>query len=144
MTMSTRAKEFLKRYQLALIKIGKLTMEIERLQLDREGISKGGSAGRSGALSDITGQLAARIVDAQREVEALRLDAIADRGAVVRVLNQVDDPRYLELLTMRYIELTDWVTIADHLGYSLRYAFKLHEEALAEVEEILAGSKEDI
>lgn len=129
-----RAREILNRYQLAQKKIKMLEAELQRLQLERQGADMGDGVPTDGNRSDRTGRLAAMIVDMETEVAELRADAIEDRAEVVRLISRLNDPRFVELLNLRYVMLLDWDGIAITMGYNIRYVFKLHAQALEAVD----------
>lgn len=45
-------------------------------------------------------------------------------------IESLDDPRYVELLTLRYIRDLTWEEIAEAMTYEVRHVYRLHGEAL--------------
>jgi len=56
---------------------------------------------------------------------------------VQAVIKKIDDPDLEYLLTERYLEDSSWHSIAEDLGFSDSYVFKLHRRALFLVAEKL-------
>jgi hypothetical protein len=67
------------------------------------------------------------IID-RRVAKLLRL-----KKEVVLAIDTVEDPKLNEILKRRYIDLWAWGDIAEEMGYSRRYVWELHGEALRQV-----------
>ena len=82
-----------------------------------------------------------RAVDRIWELEHIldeEIDRLVDKKGEIRsVISQVKNLNEQMLLRYRYIHFDSWETIADELGYSMRWTYRLHGRALASVEEIL-------
>ena len=68
--------------------------------------------------------------DIEGEVEALR----AERRLVCGVVEQIKNPRYKQVLELRYFSHTvpTWEQIAETMGLDVRWVYRLHGEALSE------------
>ena len=47
--------------------------------------------------------------------------------------------QHQQLLTERYLRCWGWKEIADAMGYSLSHTFRMHEDALCNMEALLAS-----
>ena len=74
------------------------------------------------------------VADINRHIKKLQ----AEKQAVIDVVYAVGDPRYQEVLAMRYLQGKKWETVADEMGYSdVRTVYRLHIRALSAVEPII-------
>ena len=74
-----------------------------------------------------------KIVDLEREINA-DIDRLVDLKAKAReTINQVSDPDQQLILEMRYLCCRPWQEIAERLGYSEAWVYKLHGEALKKI-----------
>lgn len=72
----------------------------------------------------------ARIIEL-REMWDKKVDRFVDLKAIaIKLLLQVDNPTYRQVLTMRYLDLKGWDEIAAILGYDLNYLYNAHGRAL--------------
>lgn len=56
---------------------------------------------------------------------------------VSEAIDQVEDKRAREVLTLRYRNYMAWPRIAEELGYDVRHVFRLHGEGLARVKHVI-------
>lgn len=92
-----------------------------------------GARGGSGANSDRMADVAVRLMDAERELDA-EIDALVDaRREIETVIARVPDERRRTVLELRYLEGLKWDAIAGKMNYCLDNVMRLHREALAEV-----------
>ena len=67
-----------------------------------------------------------------------RIDELANiRREIFNAINQVDDPRYRQILMGRYISSWTWEQIAVSIGYSFMQTTRLHGYALKAIEPII-------
>lgn len=72
----------------------------------------------------------ARIIEL-REMWDEKVDRFADlKTLAIKLLLQVDNPMYRQVLTMRYLDFKSWDEIAAILGYDLNYLYNAHGRAL--------------
>lgn len=62
---------------------------------------------------------------------------------VYATIQKVEKPEYQFLLEMRYLCFKTWAEIADQMHLEEHYVFRVHGQALREVEKILQRDKED-
>ena len=78
-----------------------------------------------------------KMVDLESEIND-DIDTLVDlKAEIMRCIKRVDNPEYQTLLEMRYLCFKRWEEIATELSYSMQYAFRMHERALAEAEVFL-------
>ena len=140
------AKAFLKRYRALIVRYDSMTREIRRLresltgttvQLKADVVTGSGAADRMAATM-------ARIID----LETAQADEIAEiRDAMREVLDAihaVQDEMQKAVLTLRYVEGLDWISLAERINYSEARAYVIHGRALEEINEWLKRREERI
>ena len=84
-----------------------------------------------------------RLMEAESELNAA-IDTLVDlKRDVYATIQKVEKPEYQFLLEMRYLCFKSWVEIADQMHLEEHYVFRVHGQALKEVEKILNAAKED-
>lgn len=73
---------------------------------------------------------AAKIDDLCRQLETAQAAALCAYETTESVIAQLDNSKYREVLTRRYLSLQSWGRIAEEMYYTRRRVFQLHEEAL--------------
>ena len=74
-----------------------------------------------------------KIIDLQEEINR-DIDRLIDlKCEIVSVIKAVDNPEYQTILEKRYLCFMQWKQIAADMEYDLRYLFKIHSRALAQV-----------
>ena len=139
------AKRFLRGYRALLLRRESLLREIERLRESLTGISaplKDDPVQGSGA-SDRMADTVARIVDAEEALNPA-LTEINDRiREILAAIDSVPDEMEKTVLTLRYIEGLDWLTISERIAYEISNTYIIHGRALVEVNRWLKGREED-
>jgi DNA-directed RNA polymerase specialized sigma subunit len=90
----------------------------------------------SGA-SDKIGNIVAKIVDLENEINELIDKYIDDRQERIEVIEQIDDPLQYNILHKYYVQGTRFKEIAEEEHYSEVHINKQHQKALAKVQKIL-------
>lgn len=84
-----------------------------------------------------------RLMEAENELNAA-IDALVDlKQNVYATIQKVEKPEYQFLLEMRYLCFKTWAEIADQMHLEEHYVFRVHGQALRDVEKILQRDKED-
>ena len=84
-----------------------------------------------------------RLMEAENELNAA-IDALVDlKQNVYATIQKVAKPEYQFLLEMRYLCFKTWAEIADQMHLEEHYVFRVHGQALREVEKILPRDKGD-
>lgn len=132
-------KDFLQQIELFDNHINNKLEELERLRsltLKITSSLKDDVVSASGS-QDKLGDAVAKIIDLQDEINQ-SIDLYVDRKREVnRVLEQITDVDYLQVLSKRYLLYESWEQIAMEMGYTYRHITRLHGEALQAVRKIL-------
>ena len=139
------AKRFLRGYRALLLRRESLLREIERLRESLTGITaplKDDPVQGSGA-ADRMADTVARIVDAEEALNPA-LTEINDRiREILAAIDSVPDEMEKTVLTLRYIEGLDWITISERIAYEISNTYIIHGRALVEVNRWLKGKTTD-
>lgn len=96
---------------------------------------------QSSSRKDRMADLATRVADLELEIMGLRTDALNLLREVERIISQVDNKEYRQILHRKYIETNTWERIAVEMNYTYRWITRLHGRALMAVQEILDSQK---
>lgn len=92
---------------------------------------------------DRLSRLVARIDAKERRIER-EIGRLADMKEVIaKQIAQLEDPRYVEILTHRYVLCEAWAEVAATTGYSEQSVYRIHGEALLAFEKIMPESKDE-
>ena len=79
--------------------------------------------------------------DIDRQIE--RLDE--ERRAVIDVIYSVENPKYQELLSLRYLQNKKWEEISEEMGYEdVRSIYRMHIRAVSAAEPIIRKIAKEI
>lgn len=129
------AKQFLRAYKALQLRRDSLLHEVERMresltgttvQLKQDVVTGGGAVDR-------IGNTVPDIVDTEAVIRP-ELEEINRRiKAIFQAINSVPDEMQKTVLTLRYIECLDWISIQERIRYEERQTFVIHGRALAHV-----------
>lgn len=139
------AKRFLRGYRALLLRRESLLREIERLRESLTGITapmKDDPVQGSGA-ADRMADTVARIVDAEEALEPALSEINEKIKEIMAAIDAVPDEMGKTVLTLRYIEGLDWLTISEKISYEISNTYIIHGRALVEVNRWLKGREED-
>ena len=75
----------------------------------------------------------AKIVDLQAEINR-DIDTLVDlKREIVAVIKAVENMEYQTILEKRYLCYQSWEQIAVEMSYDLRWLYRMHNRALAEI-----------
>lgn len=78
-----------------------------------------------------------KIIDLQAEIN-WDIDELVDlKRSLAETIKAVDNTEYQTVLEKRYLCFHSWEQIAVEMGYDLRWLYRIHGKALAEVKAIL-------
>ena len=78
-----------------------------------------------------------KIIDLQREINA-DIDALVDlKRDITDVIKAVPEQEAQTILEKRYLCLLPWEQIAVDMHYSIQHAFRIHDQALEEIDKSL-------
>ena len=72
----------------------------------------------------------ARISDLSRELDAAIGKLLTQSEEISTVIAQVEDPKFRQLLRLRYLSFLKWERIAEIMGCDVRTVHRLHDRAL--------------
>ncbi len=131
-------KEFLNRhYEISQSIDSKLEQVAELKSLAQKASPAVFSESRSsGGYSDRVGRTTARIIDLENQINE-EIDRLIDvKTQIWEMIYSLPDSAQRTLLERHYLLHEGWERIAEKLGYSSRHITRLHNQALAALEEI--------
>ena len=136
--MTTR--EYLGQIQRCNKIINNKYIEIEQLKSHAMGLNSFscGERVQTSSSHDKIGDLVAKIVDLQSEIQDITYEYIEIRSEVVRAIDSVKNPVLYDILFKKYIEGKPLDIIADEVGYSYQRTKELHLDAISAIK-ILKG-----
>lgn len=125
------AKEYLEQYKTLDVRINAKIAQAKQLRERAQYVSSTSSGGIHGAQpSDKVGELTAKIVDLEREINA-EIDCLIDlKREIKERIARIPDVVYRTVLEMRYINGWSIVKISLRLNCSERTIYKTQREAL--------------
>lgn len=139
------AKRFLRGYKALILRRDSLLREIERLResitgttvvLKEDVVSGGGASDRMGAT-------VAQIVDAEEALKPVLAEITQSVGEIMTAIDSVQDEMQKTVLTLRYIEGLDWLTVSGKIGYEIAQTYVIHGRALVAVNRWLEKQRDD-
>ena len=136
------AKQFLRGYKALLLRRESLLREVERM---RESLTsttvqlKQDIVTNSGA-QDKIGNIVPLIVDAEESIIPELKEINQQIKRILSAINSVPDEMGKTVLTMRYMEGLDWLTISERIGYEISNTYIIHGKALIAVNNWLIKS----
>ena len=133
------AKEYLRQARRYEILINCKKDRIEELQDMLTSVSSalGGDRVQGTKSSDKIGDGIAKLIDLQLELNADMVELIEKRREIGKTIDSLEDDRQVQLLYFRYFKYKSWEEIADEMGYTLRWSYLIHGDALREIEKRL-------
>lgn len=137
------AKRFLRRYKALIVRRDSLLREIERMRESLTGttVALKEDVVFGGGTSDRMGATVAEIVDAEEALRPVLREIAQSVGEIMAAIDSVPDEMQKTVLTLRYIEGLDWISIQERIGYEERQTFIIHGRALAAVNRWLERSR---
>lgn len=139
------AKYYLKGYKALMLRRESLLREVERM---RESLTsttvqlKQDIVTGSGA-TDRIGNLVPQIVDTEQTILPELKDINERIRRILAAINSVPDEMQKTILTLRYIEGLDWISVSERVGYEERQTFVIHGRALIAVNRWLKSVQEN-
>jgi len=131
------AKDYLRQVRTLDLKIESRTKEKEDLRERAMCVSAvrtdGDKVTNSGSPETFEG-LIAKVADMEAEVDELVDEFVTLRHRIIGEIHGLEDPRYIQLLTLRYIDYMNLDEIGEYMHYSYEHTRRLHGEALQEFE----------
>lgn len=108
-----------------------LRTQAEHITADLTGMPRG-----SGPSSPVE-RVAVQIADMSMDLEQDWLDFIVYQDEIRRLIESLEDPAVMQVLSARYISYLPWREIAERLHYSERAVYKIHRKGLRIVEQFI-------
>ena len=86
---------------------------------------QGGNAAYDRMAEDV-----AKITDETEHLREAKRQVSAALAEILRAIESVPDEMQKTVLTLRYVEGLDWISIADKIGYEISYTYIVHGRAL--------------
>lgn len=132
-------KRYLKRYRKNRALISRLQNKIINLDDRIKSIRSPGFSDMPRGGTPITKEdLTAEKVDIERRIQRLELKGGNIKNDIVDIIDELEDPRYAEILESFLIDCKDFGDIAEDNGYSVRHIERLYGEAIKAVVEIMS------
>lgn len=140
MTAQMTAQQYLGMYLAAQEDMRRAERLIEKLKstLDVQGVNTASEKVQSSSTGDRTARIIAELVDARNDFEDARERSVRVMRDINAVIGMVKSPQQKRLLELRYIEGKTWEEISNNIHVTYRHVFRVRNNALAAVEEILA------
>ena len=134
------AKAYLQRYRAMRARYASMNREVNDLRASLTGITAPlKDAPGGGSTGDRMAAVVARIAD----LEGTMADALAEVDRALRdvlaAIDAVPDETQRAVLTLRYVEGLDWLSIQERMHYEKTQVYVIHGRALVAVNEWLQG-----
>jgi len=133
------AKEYLRRYRMLVIRKASLEREIIALRDSLTGITAPIKDAIQGSGGDRMADTVARIADAESRISAIVGEIREQLNSILTAIEAVPDETQRTVLTLRYVEGLDWISIQEHMHYERTQIFVIHGRALVTVNKWLEG-----
>ena len=133
------AKDFLRRYRMLVIRKASLEREIIALRDSLTGITAPIKDAIQGSGGDRMANTVARIADAESRISAIVGEIREQLNSILTAIEAVPDETQRTVLTLRYVEGLDWISIQEHMHYERTQIFVIHGRALVTVNKWLEG-----
>lgn len=132
-------QEFLGRYMAAQVDMQRAERLIAKITalLEVQGVDTSGVKVQVSNMDDRTARLIANLVDAQQELEDVRMEAIRVMREINTVISRVSDPQQKRLLELRYLDGKTWEEISNTIHVTYRHVFNIHRKAKESVEDLI-------
>lgn len=127
------AKEYLSQYNSLDREIHILQEQVKDLEEKAESISHMSGSSNSSAFDKI-GKTVARLVDTKNEIISMIDRLLTLKKEIEGVIAELENPKYSQILTLRYINGQKWENIAQIMHMDLRWVHRLHGRALQKIQ----------
>ncbi len=78
-----------------------------------------------------------KIIDLENRIKDDMKKLVDQKAEIVDTISQIESPEQRTVLEKRYLCFMPWEEVAARTNYSIQHVFRLHGQALKEVDEIL-------
>lgn len=93
------------------------------------------SFGSSG--QDKVGEAVVEIVYLDNEIERYKAERSALRKEIGAIVERLEEPKHIDVISMLYLEFKDWPVIGEEMGCTARNAQNIHGKALIKFAELM-------
>ena len=139
------AKAFLRQYRARKIRMESLSREIEKARERALSVTvrpKEVNVMGSHAAFDSMAEAVCKAADASETLYAEWQECNRVLAQIMAAISAVPDEMQKTVLTLRYVEGMDWITIAKKISYSEARTYVIHGRALVKINRWLEGKKE--
>lgn len=90
---------------------------------------------------DRMGEYMAKLEEYSKALDDAYAKALEELDKINAIIGKVEDASLRQLLTYRYLKGYKWEAIADAMGYSMRWTFKLKRRAFNEIANFIDDGK---
>ena len=132
-------KRYLKRYRKNRALINRLKLKIDNLDDRIKSIRSPGFSDMPRGGTPITKEdLTAEKVDLESRIKRLEAKGENIKNEILDIIDEIEDPRYAEVLESFLIDCKDFGDIAEDNGYSVRHIERLYGEAIKAIVGIMS------
>lgn len=139
---NAKKKEYLGSYRNHVYRINRIEAELEEIRIMKSNPSAIRNDGmpRGSDQKDLS-DYAAALDEMERELLEERYQRTLAYKDIAKRIKSVKSRYEEDVLFYRYIKGMDWYEIAEKMGYSERWVYKIHGKALAHLETVQSGAK---
>lgn len=140
------AKAFLRQYRARKIRMESLSREIEKARERALSVTvrpKEVNVQGSHAAFDTMAEAVCKAADASETLYAEYQECNRVLVQIMQAISAVPDEMQKTVLTLRYVEGLDWISISERIGYEERQTFIIHGRALWAVKQWMLKSAQE-
>ncbi len=92
---------------------------------------------QSSGNNDRIGKIVADIVDKENELQKITDKLVDEKNERIKIIEQLEDRLQYNILHKRYLQLMEFEDIAEKEHYSKQWIYKIHKQALDNIQIIL-------
>lgn len=128
-----RAKTYLRQVNNLSFKISAKQKELDGLRQRMSGV--GGMdydkpKVKTSHSADMMGDRIIKYMELEEEIRSMIDELVTKRDLITNQIFALSDPRYVRVLTLRYVDGKQFQDIADEMNYTFRHIINLHNAAL--------------
>ena len=131
------AKKYLQQLKVLSIKIRQREEQIKELKAIAMGsgsLACDGERVQTSIVGDKLSENVAKYIDLQADVKRMIKSYTQEQNVIISQIQSMEDPRYIEILYKRYVELKKFELIAVEMNYDYNWVKNLHGMALMSFE----------
>lgn len=126
-----RKKRYLKRYRRNNVLIDRLKAKLELIDQRIYSLKSPSLSGMPRGGDPVTlADLVADKTDLERRIQRLKDKGNASKTEILGMIDDLEDPRYAEVLESFFIDCKDFDEIAEETGYTERHVIRLYSEGI--------------